>query len=152
MSRKSDDWFFEIGTELQRLSDEVMRGIVATTAAARRFWRPNVDLCEREDDLLVTVELAGVDPEKVCVQFAPERNAIVVRGTRVPTNQEETSTLRCHQLELFYGEFAREVQLPDCDLDRDSTKAKYENGLLYIVIPKKKEVHKDRRTIPISEE
>ncbi|MGI8923635.1 MAG: Hsp20/alpha crystallin family protein [Fimbriimonadales bacterium] len=139
-SKKQEvEWFFQIGAELQRLSDEVMRGIVATSAATRRFWRPNVDICESEDEVLITVELAGVEPETISVHFLTDTNGIVIRGVRTPTDvdNDERPIKRSHQLEVFYGEFERQITLPNFQTNRKAIRARFVNGMLCIIIPKR---------------
>lgn len=150
--KENDEWFFQIGAELQRLSDEVMRGIVATSSAARRYWRPHVDICESEDSVAITAELAGVEPDAISVHYSPQRNTLAIRGNRVQEIGDEDCPLtRSHQLEIFYGEFEREMILPEVSLDPSGIKAAFSNGLLCITIPKRKE-SPQRRTIAITQE
>lgn len=154
VSRKKQEteWFFQIGAELQRLSDEVMRGIVATSAATRRFWRPNVDICEGEHEIYLTIELAGADPESISVYFIAQPSGLVIRGVRVPpgSDDEGLPNIRSHQLEVFYGEFERQITLPGVHMDRDAIKARFVNGMLSIIIPKRN-APKEGRTIPAVE-
>ncbi|MCH8274703.1 MAG: Hsp20/alpha crystallin family protein [Armatimonadetes bacterium] len=151
MARKDteEEWFWQIGAELQRLSDKVMQGLVTTASVSRRHWRPNVDMCEREDALEITAELAGVDPSDIHVHFSPERHALIIRGRR--RTEGGKSTKRCFQLEVLYGEFEREIALPDIPLDRDGILARFSNGMLIITVPKR-EGRPQRRTIRVTEE
>jgi HSP20 family protein len=135
--RQDEDWFFRIGEELQRLSDEVMRGVVASSAAARRFWRPNVDVCEASDEITVTVELAGVEPKDVTVQYIAKTRTLTVRGVRKDVELPDCKPSRSHQLEVYYGEFERSVRLPEAIVDPTGIRASFHDGMLVVRIPKK---------------
>lgn len=135
--RQDEDWFFRIGEELQRLSDEVMRGVVASSAAARRYWRPSVDVCEAADEITITIELAGVAAKDVTVQYVAKIRTLVVRGVRRSIELPDCKPSRSHQLEVYYGEFEREVRLPEAVVDPSGIRASFTDGMLVVRIPKK---------------
>lgn len=147
--RQDEAWFWQIGTELQRLSDQMLEMVGAATAINQRSWRPKIDLCESEDAIEITVEIAGVEPRAIAVQYAAERHAIVIRGKREP--EDSKCSLRCYQLEVLYGEFERVVNLPDVVVDKNRIRARYSNGMLYISVPKRREAPQ-RRKVPITQE
>ncbi len=128
-----------------------MRGIVATSSATRRFWRPNVDICESEDEVLITVELAGVEPETISVHFLTDTNGIVIRGVRTPpdVDNDEMPIKRSHQLEVLYGEFERQITLPNVQTNRKAIRARFVNGMLCIIIPKRNKPL-EGRSIPVT--
>jgi HSP20 family molecular chaperone IbpA len=148
--RNQDEvWFFRVGGDLQRLSDDLIRGIVASTSAARRFWRPCADVFEDESNIWVTVELAGVDPDAVSVHLAPSRGSLTIRGRRNPP-ADCGDGQRSHQLEIFYGDFERELDLPSSAIEPDRITASFENGILRICVPKRSATF-ERRNIRITE-
>lgn len=146
--RQDEDWFFRIGEELQRLSDEVMRGIVTNSMAARRFWRPNVDICEASDEITVTVELAGVDQDDVSVQYVAKTRSLIIRGARRSIELPDCHPSRSHQLEVYFGEFEREVKLPEILVDPSGIRAAFESGMLVIRIPKRKLSGTEKSALP----
>lgn len=147
--QQEEAWFWQIGTELQRLSDQMLEMVGGATAVSQRSWKPKIDLCESEEAIEISVEIAGVEPEAISVQYASERHAIVIRGKREP--EKAKRSLRCYQLEVLYGEFERVVNLPDVTVDKNGIRARYTNGMLYISVPKRREVP-HRRTVPITQE
>jgi len=149
--RQDEDWFFRIGEELQRLSDEVMRGVVASSAAARRFWRPNVDVCEAGDEITVTIELAGVQSKDVTVQYIAKTRTLVLRGVRRSIELPDCKPSRSHQLEVYYGDFEREVRLPEGIVDPSGIRASFHDGMLVVRIPKMG-AESAHRTIPVEED
>jgi HSP20 family protein len=134
--RQDEDWFFHIGEELQRLSDEVMKGVVASSMAARRYWRPNLDVCETSDEVTVTWELAGVEPKDVSIQYVPKTRSLIVRGFRRSIELPGCQPSRSHQLEVYYGEFEREVRLPELSYVPEQIRTSFDNGMLIVRIPK----------------
>lgn len=149
--RQDEDWFYRIGEELQRLSDEVMRGVVSSTRAARRFWTPNADVCENLDEVTVTVELAGVDSKAVSIIYVAKNRTLLIRGRRNATDLPDCQPSRSHQLEVYYGEFEREIRLPETMVDPSGIRATYEAGMLIVRIPKRSPDN-TRRNIPVKED
>ncbi|MEO7453639.1 MAG: Hsp20/alpha crystallin family protein [Fimbriimonadales bacterium] len=149
--RQDEDWFFRIGEKLERLSDEVMRGVVASSAAARRYWRPNADVCESHDEITVTIELAGVESKNVTLQYIAKTRTLVLRGTRRSVDLPDCQPSRSHQLEVYYGEFEREVRLPEGSVDPSGIRASFTDGMLVVRIPKKR-VESTLRITPVEED
>ncbi len=103
------------------------------TGATR--WLPRIDVFDRDTDLVVRMELAGVDPDDVDVTV--EDRTLTVSGHR-SFEQAETAE-GFHRREIFAGEFARTLVLPD-GLDAGEITAKAENGILEVVVPRRPEV------------
>ena len=119
----------ELQQQIQELFNDLWQ--VPRFSGLRHGVRPESD-CYRSDDpaaLRVVVELPGVDPEQV--QVVVNGRTLVVAGVR---ERPELSGTRVVQMELNYGPFQRQIQLPD-DVDSDAATASYERGLLEIVLP-----------------
>lgn len=149
MSKRRDiDWFYQIGSELQSLSEELLRGAITSPVAARQFWEPRVDVYETATEVIVIAEIAGVNAEEISLTFSPDRGSLIIRGQR--NEVEEDGRIRCYQLEIYYGDFLREVPLPEVPLNVEGIRATCRNGFLRISVPKRTE-EPDRRTIPVVE-
>lgn len=96
-----------------------------------RMWEPAVDVYETEKDIVVLVELAGVEQDKVEVVVAG--STLVVRGERKET--APGTNKRYYQIEIRRGLFERVILLPAAT-DPDRTRAAYDDGLLEIILPK----------------
>jgi HSP20 family protein len=97
----------------------------------RAGWRPPVD-CYRSakrSQLIVVVELAGVDPSRLRV--AVERGQLVVSGER-RRPREEGSVYQL--MEIEYGPFERRIPL-GADVDVTAGEAAYDRGLLRVTFP-----------------
>lgn len=132
--RELDEWFWQIGNELQRLSEEMSR--TGPVLASSKFWEPKIDVFERTDHIMVKAEIAGVRGEEIQLHYLPDSHSLVIRGVRQDEEGFEPSQTGCYQLEIFYGEFAREVKLPNVELDVKGIRAQYRNGFLIAILPK----------------
>ncbi len=110
---------------MDRLISSIFRYEHGTTAP----WRPPTDVYETNDDVVIKVEAAGIDPKSFEILFADR--IMQIRGKRVDTERKNKS----HCLEIQYGEFLSEVYLPGHYLE-EKIKANYENGFLRITLPK----------------
>jgi HSP20 family protein len=73
----------------------------------RGAWRPNTDICETDEHVIVCLEVPGVRPEDISV--TEYGNRIVVRGVRRPDPSGQRK--RYHQIEIVCGEFEKEIVL-----------------------------------------
>jgi len=96
----------------------------------RRGYRPEVDVYRTAEpaELIVVVELAGVDPGNVQVVASPR--ALLIAGER----SRPTKSGHYQQMEIDYGPFQRQVTL-DADVDPDGATATYDRGLLTVRLP-----------------
>jgi HSP20 family protein len=122
-------------TDIERLHDEIQELIddlwhLPRFAGGRRGFRPQVDCIRSEDppELHVVVELPGVDPASI--QIVAADRVLVVAGER----RRPKASGRYQQLEIEYGPFQRRIQLEE-PVDPEAANARYENGMLTVVLP-----------------
>ena len=106
----------------------------ATSETSGRMWAPALDISERKDAYLVTVELPGVKAEDVDVTL--EDGLLTIQGERRFT--EESSDQQYHRVERRYGMFRRSITLPS-QVQADAIQASYEDGVLSVTVPKAEE-------------
>jgi HSP20 family protein len=94
-------------------------------------WRPPTDIYETPEEIIVVVELAGVNEEDMTVTLFSD--LLTVEGRR---EQPVTEMSACHQLGIKYGDFRSEIAI-QVPVDHDNVKADYKNGLLTIVLRKR---------------
>ncbi len=132
-NRDIEEWLWHLGSELQRLKSE---GVSSPPKVAKKStWEPAIDLYETANYVVVKVEIAGIQTDDLKILIQPEEQKIILRGKRFEEDFKE-SRQKCHQLEISYGEFEREIELPELPLSWDDIQAKYTNGFLLILIPK----------------
>jgi HSP20 family molecular chaperone IbpA len=102
---------------------------------AEHQWQPpiNAFLCEK--GVRICIDLAGVVKANINLTVEPRR--VTVRGTREAPEPTTDHAVRLLALEIDYGPFAREVNLP-IEIDVDAARAEQDNGLLWISLPRKK--------------
>lgn len=101
-------------------------------------WRPATDVLETAQAIVAIIELAGINDDELEVLLY--ENALVIEGQRSLPGCEEAE--RYHAFEIRQGPFRVEIPLP-VDIDGNAVEARYERGLLQILLPKVKggEVH-----------
>lgn len=133
-----DEWLWQVGNELQRLSEEMVR--TRPGIAVGKGWEPRVDVLEDANRILVKAEIAGVKGDEISLVYLPERHSLLIRGKRFDESGGGANRFSAHQLEIFYGDFQREVRLPDVAVSVDEMKAQYRNGFLIVLLPKEERV------------
>ena len=98
-----------------------------------------MDVIEDANRILVKAEIAGVRGEDIHLIYLPERNSLLIRGARLDEGSASDGKCSVHQLEIFYGEFQREVRLPDVPVIIENMKAQYRNGFLLVLLPKEQQ-------------
>lgn len=95
-------------------------------------WMPSLDATETEQAYVVTLDLPGIDPSKVDVNF--ERNTLTIRGSR-ERMQEQKEGAKLLFTEREWGSFERSMRFP-LHVEGDKIDAAFSNGVLTITIPK----------------
>ena len=93
-------------------------------------WVPATDIFARGDDLVIRVELAGVDPEDVDLGFA--HGVLTVSGD-APNGDRRRRDVEFYVRERFYGEFRRTITLPD-GIETSQISAEFDDGLVEITV------------------
>ncbi len=145
------DLLRQMENEMQRIADETLRGFFTDIPTPNRFWQPRVDMHETPDSVIVKVEIAGVNPDRLNVALSADDRVLTISGERTEDTRERMDRIRCYQLEIYFGPFEREVVLPgDVRVERESIKANYKDGFLIIALPKRADSARGSRNIPIS--
>lgn len=92
-----------------------------------------VDVKENDGGYTVQAEVPGVAKEDI--QVSIEGN-VVSLSAEVRQLDQEVKGERVLRSERYYGSVARSFQLPS-DIDASQAKAKYDNGVLTLTLPKK---------------
>jgi len=97
-------------------------------------WRPAINAYLCRGQIMICVDLAGVDKATLDLQVEPRRLSIRgSRGTPEPTGQEPKA-LQILAMEIDHGPFERQLELPT-DVDTQRVTAEQRNGLLWIYLP-----------------
>lgn len=140
MELKTWSPLFDLEREMRSMFDRYW-----PAESAERSMRLVTDMHREGDNLLVTVELPGIDPEKD-LEVAVEGGVLTIKGEKTDEREVKEEDRFVH--ERRYGRFERTVMLPD-GVDPDSVTASYDQGVLTIEIPIPEAEEPGTRTIPI---
>lgn len=90
-----------------------------------------VDVYETQNEIIIQTLIAGVLPENLSISIT--RDTVTIKGKR-----EENRSISPDQYvikELYWGSFARMVQLPE-EVEIDTSEAIERHGMLMIKLPK----------------
>ena len=131
-------WFDdEIEKEFERMRQrmEKMLGSVshprAVTLCGDVGWRPSLDVYETDDELIILVDLAGIEAKDVEVVVEGEK--VRISGNRCRPLEQNVS--RVHHMEIDFGPFSHTILLP-VRVDPDGASSTYRDGFLMINLPK----------------
>lgn len=135
-------------TGLERQMDELFGALsgpywswVIPAQAGR--WAPACDVFSRDGDLVVLLDLPGIDPEKD-VQVMVQDGMLCITGER----HEAGGDKGYYRREWRYGAFERGFALPDGATGEGIT-ASYRAGVLAVIVPKAAP-RAEPRQIPVS--
>jgi HSP20 family protein len=94
-------------------------------------WRPRADVTESAGSIVITVELAGVDPDEI--EAVLYEDALVVSGRRQLPGPGTGGVY--HAAEINQGHFRLEVGLP-APVAAELSDARYDHGLLRLTLAK----------------
>lgn len=102
------------------------------------------DLSETEDAWELQIDLPGLDKENVSVDYA--NGVVSVAGER--TDEREDRRKGYYLSERTYGSFQRSFRVPD-GVKAEDIKARFDNGVLTVELPKSEEARKQTHRIEI---
>ena len=106
--------------------------------------RPSMDLMEIDNGYRLTMELPGVDPAAIAIEY--DRGVLKISGERHHESDKRGSDYLIS--ERSYGRFDRHARLPT-DVDADSIKAALKDGLLTVTMHRQVHAANQARKIPI---
>ena len=94
-------------------------------------WNPPVDIVETEEEVIVLVDIAGMNGNEINV--VTDGKVLRINGFR--KNINPPGQKQFHKLEIQVGPFERVIELP-VPVDHSRITARYDHGLLRIRIAK----------------
>ncbi|MDO4769297.1 MAG: Hsp20/alpha crystallin family protein [Brachymonas sp.] len=92
-----------------------------------------IDVNENDKEFIVQAEIPGVPKEDIHVSI--DGNTVTLQA-EVKQHDKQTEGERVLRSERYFGSVSRSFQLP-VDIDEAAAKAKCENGVLQLTLPKK---------------
>jgi HSP20 family protein len=125
--------------DMNRLFDRFFEGGRAANGTTGRRWIPAMDLVETDDHLVLRGDLPGMTEDDVDIEI--KDNVLTVSGERRAEHEDRGEGY--HRVERAFGSFSRSLALPQ-GVDAETIEAKFENGVLEVLVPKPKEAKPTR--------
>lgn len=122
----------QVDRHYRQLLHDTLRQSHQSILQRSTVWRPLADIRESAEMMTVKIELAGMKEEEIDVILYED--ALVVSGER-HDDSEHTEHLYYHEAQIRYGPFRVEMLTPS-PIDREGVVARYENGFLWVDLPK----------------
>jgi HSP20 family protein len=119
-------------SEFRRTLEEMLRVANPRFTLSRHRWRPQIDIYETPEEIIIQAEIAGVRQEEIQLEVAP--GAVKISGTREGGARGEDARYRLAEIPCGY--FERTLSLPAL-IDTKKAAAVYRNGLLEIRLAKR---------------
>lgn len=123
---------FEDMRSIQERMDQMFSQSFGGSGFGGGAFDPQTDLKETDTHFIITMDLPGMDKEKISVEA--KDGLIHISGERNSSNSEEGEQF--YRQERSFGYFSRAIPVPE-GAEIDSIDAKYDNGVLTIKIDKK---------------
>lgn len=123
--------FDEIGSKFEKTFEDLFRSINPMFTIAERCWKPQMDIYETPEEIIIMGEIAGVKIEDLELEISSK--AVRVQGNRTQSPRIDNATYRL--AEIQYGKFERILYLP-APIDPEVVSASYANGFLQVRLAK----------------
>ncbi|MDX1777919.1 MAG: Hsp20/alpha crystallin family protein [Thermodesulfobacteriota bacterium] len=126
--------FENVQQRMEKMLENIFDEMRPTRFSAEKMWKPPVDIYETAEEVIVLVEVAGMNKKDIAVTL--DNNILKISGVR--PDYSPAAKNRIHQMEIDYGKFERMMKIT-IPIDTENTSACYKEGFLKITIPKKKQ-------------
>jgi HSP20 family protein len=116
--------------QIDREFDDLVRRGWGGAPPARAGFVPPIEVVTRGSDVVVRLELPGVDVDND-VDVEIDKGRLVIRGERRDERNDGGGSYVVR--ELRYGSFRRELMLPE-GVTADNVEAHYDQGMLEVVV------------------
>ena len=108
-------------------------------------YSPAVDIHETEKEIILSADMPGLNKKHVSIDV--HDGVLTIKGERTKENDKPYDSYTIHERQ--FGSFNRSFRIPD-NVNEDKIAAKFNNGELFITLPKTKEMKIEGRQIKIS--
>jgi len=98
----------------------------------RQAWAPAVDVCERAGEIVIFVEMPGID--RADVKLSWNEGVLTITGNK--REPQETCVAKYHCVERISGHFRRDLAI-NIPIEHHQARAELRDGLMRIYLPKR---------------
>lgn len=130
---------------LDRFWDNQLMDRASSNYSSTNTSLPAINIKESDDDFMIEVAAPGMKKEDFSINY--DNGRLTISSDK----QEEKENEIYNRREFSYQSFCRSFEVADNVIDHQKIKAKYEDGILYISLPKREEIKpKPAKQISIS--
>jgi HSP20 family protein len=144
MDRVFSDFGFGRGWISPRFG--ALRSAGRSAGTDMQTWAPDVDVFQRDNELVARADLPGLTKDDVKVEVTDD--AVIIQGERKREHEEEREGV--YRAERSYGVFYRVIPLPEGAM-ADQAKATFKDGVLEVTMPAPPEQVTRGRKLEITE-
>ncbi len=126
------DDFYTLRREMNRFVNDASPLRWVRMARGENVMRLPLDAYVTDEEIVITAPVPGLDPENV--EITLEENTLTIKGEINPPLENVEYLFQ----ERPYGQFSRSVMI-NVPVEVDQAEAKFENGVLTLILPKSKE-------------
>ncbi len=147
---KKRDLWFDAFDDFDNLGAEINKFLTPMSKCKgrdglfRNGWAPSVDVYESDSDILIKVDMPGLNKDEIDVSI--HDNVLTVKGEKKMENEVKKENY--YRAERAYGSFSRSIELPS-EVEADKVTAVYKNGVLDLKLGKKEEAKTKRISIDV---
>jgi HSP20 family protein len=108
------------------------------------LWSPQVELFEREKELVVRADLPGLSKDDVDIEI--DNGVLTISGERRTQHEENRGGI--FRSERSYGAFTRNIPLPE-GVEDEQCNATFKDGVLEVTFPKAPQEERRARRVEI---
>ncbi|MDF2178725.1 Hsp20/alpha crystallin family protein [Aliiglaciecola sp. CAU 1673] len=133
-------------SRIDNLFDDFFKDWPQQSDLAGKWMRPAVDMAETKEGLEIKIDLPDMDKKDIHLHLHGDQ--LTVEGEKEFKHEDKTDK-GYHLLERSYGSFRRDIPLPFALEDSSKVTARYDKGVLSILIPRPAGAVQDKRRINI---
>lgn len=111
------------------------RALILKNAPSDEYRKALVDFRENDENFIIAVEIPGIDKEDIHLDIT--ENSAIIKAEKKQEKEEGSKEKGDYRYAKSYAGFYQEVALPE-NADTENIEAVYKNGVLKLIIPKKK--------------
>jgi HSP20 family protein len=149
-SRDREDPFTSLHREMNRIFEDFGPSfdLAPWTGWDREGFRPQTDVRETDDTVLVTAEMPGLEEKDFELSLA--EGVLTLKGEKRHEHEEKEKG-SFHRIERGYGTFQRRIALP-CEVVAEKATAEYRKGVLTVTLPKAPAARRSAHRIEVKAE
>ena len=111
--------------------EEMFQSVNPMFCFSKRVWKPQMDIFETGNDIIIQAEIAGVNKEDIVIEIS--NKAVKISGDKKSPHPDRNATYRL--AEIQFGRFERVLYLPSV-IDVEKVAATFLNGFLELKLGK----------------